>query len=327
MIAKQRLSPSAFLLSYGFLIAIVVMVAIFSLYSPNFFSLKNALFILHAAAPSMILATGVAFVLMTGKIDISIGSTAYLSAAIGVMLMRGLHVNPILAMLIVLPIGAFLGAINGFVVVVLKVNPLIATLGSYFTFRGLALQVSNSMTISIPAQLGNLGSLRIGPVFVDILFAAFVLAIFQLIHTRTVFGRHVMAVGNGAEVAQKVGIPVDRISFLTFALAGLMASIGGALTMFQVSSLSPTLGQGYEFTAIALLVIGGVSLFGGEGTIFPGIVLGAMALTIIQSGLNFIGASVFVYPLVRGGIIFIAMYADSLKNMSKRQVKVLAEQG
>lgn len=326
MSAKQRLRPGAFLLSYGFLIAIVVMVAVFSLYSPNFFTLKNGLFILHAAAPSMILATGVALVLMTGKIDISIGSTAYLSAAIGVVLMMRLHVNPGLAMLIVLPIGAVLGAINGFVVVILRVNPLIATLGSYFTFRGLALQISNSMTISIPAQLGNLGSLRIGPIFVDILFAGIVLAIFQLIHTRTIFGRHVMAVGNGSEVAQKVGIPVDRVSFLTFTLSGFMASIGGVLTMFQVSSLSPTLGQGYEFTAIALLVIGGVSLFGGEGTIVPGILLGALALTIIQSGLNFIGASVFVYPLVRGGIIFIAMYADSLKTMSKRHVKVLAEQ-
>jgi len=326
MSAKQRFRPGAFFLSYGFLMAIVVMIAVFSLYSPNFFSLKNGLFILHAAAPSMILATGVALVLMTGKIDISIGSTAYLSAAIGVVLMMRLHVNPGLAMLIVLPIGAVLGAINGFVVVILRVNPLIATLGSYFTFRGLALQISNSMTISIPAQLGNLGSLRIGPIFVDILFAGIVLAIYQVIHTRTIFGRHVMAVGNGAEVAQKVGIPVDRVSFLTFTLAGFMASIGGVLTMFQVSSLSPTLGQGYEFTAIALLVIGGVSLFGGEGTILPGILLGALALTIIQSGLNFIGASVFVYPLVRGGIIFIAMYADSLKTMSKRHVKVLAEQ-
>ncbi len=325
MTTKQRPSIGTFFLSYGFLLALVVMVAAFSLKTPAFFTLKNALFILHAAAPSMILATGVGFVLMTGKMDISIGSTAYLSAAIGVMMMRA-HVDPLLATLVIFPIGAALGAINGFIVVVLRVNPFIATLGTYFTYRGLALQVSNSMTISIPAVLGNLGSLRVGPIFVDIFFAIVVLAIYQLIHTRTVFGRQVMAVGNGAEVALKVGIPVDRVSFITFVLSGFMASIGGALTMFQVSSLSPTLGQGYEFTAIALLVIGGVSLFGGEGTVVPGIILGALALTIIQSGLNFIGASVFVYPLVRGGIIFIAMYADSLKNMRKRAVKVLAEQ-
>ena len=121
--------------------------------------------------------------------------------------MMRMHVNPVLSMLIVFPIGAILGAINGFVVVVLRVNPLIATLGSYFTFRGLALQISNSMTISIPAQLGNLGSLRIGPVFVDILFAAVVLAIYQLIHTRTVFGRHVMAVGQWRRGSPEVGHP------------------------------------------------------------------------------------------------------------------------
>ncbi len=327
MAARQRPNPGTFFLSYGFLIALLVMIAVFSLFSPKFFTLRNGIFILHAAAPSMILATGIALVLMTGKIDISIGSTAYLSAAIGVTMMVHMHVNPVLAMLIIFPIGAVLGAINGFVVVVLRVNPLIASLGTYFTYRGLALQVSNSMTISIPDQLGRLGSMRIGPIFIDILFAAAFLAIYQLIHTRTVFGRRVMAIGNGTEIAQKVGIPVDLTSFLTFVLSGLMASIGGVLTMFQVSSLSPTLGQGYEFTAIALLVIGGVSLFGGEGTILPGILLGALALTIIQSGLNFVGASVFVYPLVRGGIIFVAMYADSLKNMRKRLVKVLAERG
>ena len=119
---------------------------------------------------------------MTGKIDISIGSTAYLSASIGVMLMMRMHVNPALAMLLVIPIGAILGAINGFLIVGLRVNPWIATLGSYFTFRGLALQISNSRTISIPEHLGNLGSLRIGPVFVDILFAAVVLVIYQIIH-------------------------------------------------------------------------------------------------------------------------------------------------
>jgi ribose/xylose/arabinose/galactoside ABC-type transport system permease subunit len=134
-----------------------------------------------------------------------------------------------------------------------------------------------------------------------------------------------MAIGNGSDIAQKLGVPVDRTSFLTFVLSGLMASIGGVLTMSQVGSISPSLGSGYEFTAIALLVIGGVSLFGGEGTIVPGIVLGALTLTIIQSGLNFIGASPFVYPLVRGGIIFIAMYADSLKNAVARRVRLIPE--
>ena len=325
MSAKKRLTVGTFLLSYGFVITLVAIVILCSVASPAFFTFKNAVFILHASAPTMILATGVAFVLMTGKMDISIGSTAYLSAGVGIMLMVHAHMSPLPACLIIFAIGAVLGAINGFIVVVLRVNPLITTLGTLFTFRGLALQITNSLTISIPASLSEFGSIRVGPIFLDILIACVVLVAYHVVHTRTVFGRHVMAVGNGVEVAQKVGVPVDRTTFLTFVLAGLMASVGGVLTMAQVGSISPSLGQGYEFTAIALLVIGGVSLFGGEGTILPGIVLGALTLTIIQSGLNFIGASPFVYPLVRGGIIFVAMYADSLKNAVARKVRLIPE--
>jgi ribose transport system permease protein len=325
MLARKRLTPGTFLLSYGFPLTLVVIIALISVVSPAFFTFKNAIFILHAAAPTMILATGVALVLMTGKIDISIGSTAYLSAGIGIMLMTHAHMNPILACVIIFALGAILGAVNGFIVVVLRVNPLITTLGTFFTFRGLALEITNSLTITIPSRLSNFGSIRFGPIFLDILIAGAVLAVYQIIHTRSVFGRHVMAVGNGGDIAQKLGVPVDRTSFLTFVLAGLMASIGGVLTMAQVGTISPSLGQGYEFTAIALLVIGGVSLFGGEGTIVPGVLLGALTLTIIQSGLNFIGASPFVYPLVRGGIIFVAMYADSLKNAIARKARLIPE--
>ena len=153
---RKRFTLGTFLLSYGFLITLVAMVVLFSLVAPTFFTFKNAIFILHASAPTMILATGVAFVLMTGKIDISIGSTAYLSAGVGVMLMTRAHMSPLPACLIIFTLGAILGAVNGFIVAVLRVNPLITTLGTFFTFRGLALQITNSLTISIPEGLERL---------------------------------------------------------------------------------------------------------------------------------------------------------------------------
>jgi ribose/xylose/arabinose/galactoside ABC-type transport system permease subunit len=106
-----------------------------------------------------------------------------------------------------------------------------------------------------------------------------------------------------------------------FVLSGLLASIGGILTMIQVGQVSPTMGSGYEFSAIAMLVIGGVSLFGGEGSIIPGIILGGVTLTVIETGLNFVGANPYLYPFVRGGIIFIAMFADSLKTLVRPKVK------
>ncbi|MGO9308041.1 MAG: ABC transporter permease [Spirochaetia bacterium] len=324
--ATRRSRRGSFFLTYGFLLALIGIIILVSIAAPRFFTLTNAIFILHAAAPTMILATGIAFVLMTGKIDISVGSIAFLSAGVGIELMLHGHVNSVAAVPFVFFIGALLGAFNGFIVVVLRVNPLITTLGTLFMFRGLALQITNSLTISIPENLSNFGSLRLGPIFIDIFIAAAFVALYHLIHTRSVFGRQVMAIGNGTEVAQKLGVPVDRTVFFTFVLSGFMASIGGAFSMFQIGSISASLGQGYEFTAIALLVIGGVSLFGGEGTIVPGILLGALTLTIIQSGLNFIGASVFAYPLVRGAIIFFATYADSLKNRLQRPARLLTEE-
>lgn len=163
MLDKRRFTFGNFLLSYGFLITLVAMVVLFSVVAPTFFTFKNAVFILHASAPTMILATGVAFVLMTGKIDISIGSTAYLSAGVGVMLMTHAHVGTVPACLVIFALGALLGAVNGFIVAVLRVNPLISTLGTFFTFRGLALQITNSLTISIPEGLSNFGSIRLGP--------------------------------------------------------------------------------------------------------------------------------------------------------------------
>jgi ribose/xylose/arabinose/galactoside ABC-type transport system permease subunit len=272
-----------------------------------------------------VLATGLAFVIMTSKLDISVGSTVFLASAIGAILISRMHAPIPLAILAVLGIGLLAGAINGFTVVVLRVNPLIGTLGTMMALRGLALQLTNSMVISLPQNLRALGGTRVGGVYIDIIFAAVVLVIMHIVHTRTTFGRQVMAIGNGAEVAERLGVKVNRVTFWAFLLSGFMASVASIVLMLQLGAVSPDAGSGYEFSAIAMLVIGGVSLFGGEGTIIPGIILGGFTLTVIQAGLNYVGASVYVYPFVRGGIIFIAMFADALKAKVKVRVKMISE--
>ena len=134
-----------------------------------------------------------------------------------------------------------------------------------------------------------------------------------------------MAVGNGQEIAARLGVPVKRVIFLTYMLSGLMVSIGGLLQLMQVSIIVSREGQGYEFTLIASAVIGGVSLFGGEGNMIPGLILGGTALVIVENGLTNLGVTPYLYPLVRGGIIFLAMYADSLKSRVTKRVHVLSE--
>jgi ribose/xylose/arabinose/galactoside ABC-type transport system permease subunit len=310
-------------LSYGFIIVLVVMFIGYSVGTKYFFTLGNLISILHAAAPTMMLASGLALVIMSGKIDISVGSISFISAVIGASLITHHNVPPLLGLLIIVVIGAMCGALNGFIVVYLKVNPLITTMGTLFTLRGAGLRIASGREMSIPSLFKNLGNFSIGPLYIDIVVAVGVLLLVHILHTRTTFGRHIMAIGNGVEVAQRLGIRVPRVTFLTFMLSGFLASIGGIFSMFQLGSVTPFMGEGLEFTAIAVIIIGGISLFGGEGAIIPNLMLGVLTLVIIENGLNHLGASPYVYPFVRGGIIFIAMYADSLKSRVQTKVKVL----
>lgn len=315
-----------FFFSYGLFIVLGLVIIYFSVAAPNFFRFTTLISTLHNAAPIMVVASGLAFVIMTSYIDISVGSIMFLSSAVGVYLISRLGYPFWIGILAALIVGIISGAINGFITVVLHVNPWVTTLGTQMAFRGVALQLTGSSVISLPSQWHMLGNKRIGPIYVDIIIALIVLLITFLIHTRTPFGRHVMAIGSNAEVAKRLGVKVNLDRFLTFVFSGFMASVGGLLMMFQLGAVSPSSGSGAEFTAIALLVIGGVSLYGGEGTILPGVLVGGFAMTIIEAGLNYIGASVYVYPFVRGGIIFIAMFADALKLRIKPKVKMMEEE-
>jgi len=312
---KQYLDVLYFIVSQGFVIAMVLLFIVFSIIARNFLTLANMIRILHTIAPLLILATGLALVIMTGNIDISVGSIAFLSSGIGIVLMAHYNIPSYVAVPLIVVVGLILGALNGFLVVVLKVNPLIVTLGMMFMLRGVALQLTNSMVISAPKELQRLGYAKIGTIFIDVIIVVIILFLVHFFHIRTPFGRHIMAIGNGANIAGWLGVKVPKIIFLAFVISGFFASLGGIFVMSQVGAVTPTMGQGYEFSAIALIVIGGISLFGGEGSIIPGLLLGGVTLGVIENGLNMVGASPYTYPFVKGGVIFIAMYADSIKRV------------
>jgi ribose/xylose/arabinose/galactoside ABC-type transport system permease subunit len=261
----------------------------------------------------MVIASGLALVVMTGKLDISVGSTAFLTTSIGTILMVRNGVDPITTLIILLAIGALIGALNGLIVVVLRISPLIATLGTMIILRGVGLELTKSTTISLPEDVRRLGNASIGPIFVDILIALAIMLIIHIVHTRTSFGRWITALGNDQDTAARLGIRVNVVSFMSFVLSGLLATIGGVMTLVQVGAASPSIGSGLEFTAVSVIVIGGISLFGGEGSILPGALRGVLILEIIRNGLNFMGADPYAYRFVNGAIIFIAMYADSLR--------------
>ena len=312
MTARQKFAD--FLLRRGFFVVFAVIFVFFSLATPHFFQADNILNIFSAMDPLAITASGLALVVMSGRLDISVGSTAFLSCAIGALLMNQIDLNPALAAVIVVCCGALLGAVNGFIVVVLKVNALVATLSTMIAFRGVALALTDALLVQLPPPIRFLGNSRLGPIPLDIFVMLVVLALVHLLQTRTAFGRQIMAMGNDIAVARKIGLPVDRTGFLSFVLAGALASIGGILTTIQNGAVSPFLGNGLEFTAVAVVVVGGISLLGGRGAILVSIIPGAFIFEMIRNGLTNLGADPYSYRLVGGAVIFAAMYADALKS-------------
>ncbi|MEM8855526.1 MAG: ABC transporter permease [Pseudomonadota bacterium] len=302
-----------FALDYGFPLVLVALVAGFTFAAPSFIAPANVIGLLHAMAPVAIIATGMAIVVMMGKLDISVGSIAFVAMSCAAVAITDYGLPIPLAVVLAVIIGAVLGAVNGFVVSVLKVNPLIATLGSMIAFRGLALQITNSQVIVLPDAMRGFGNWTVGPLFMDIVFAFAIILVVHILHRDTPFGRNITAIGNDEATARRIGIPVGRTVFLSFVLSGTLAAIGGVFAAAQVGSVTTFLGRGLEFTAVAIVVVGGISLFGGRGSVFWGVLLGALTFEVIRSGLNHIGANPYFYELVGGVVIFVAMYASALR--------------
>jgi ribose/xylose/arabinose/galactoside ABC-type transport system permease subunit len=294
-------------------LTIAAMFLFFGIATQHFREVGNIVALVHAMSPLMVIASGLALVMISGKLDISVGSNAFLSSTIGTILMVRYGMNPMVACVAVLAVGALLGAVNGFVVVVMGVNPLIATLGAMIAFRGAALQLTAARTIDLADNVRQYGDLSLGGVPLQILVALAIVATVHLLHISTPFGRHLTAIGNGLDLAARLGLPVRRLTFFSFVLCGVLASVGGLLSTLQIGSVTAYMGIGLEFNAVAVVVVGGISLFGGRGSILRAVLLGALAFETIRNGLNHLAANPYAYRLVGGAVIFVAMYADALK--------------
>ena len=331
-----------FLMTYGFNVVFVLILLFLSLSTEHFFTYENIATVLANACPWIVMATGIVLVIMSGSIDISIGSILFIAIIttniamltqdinnlvgtnIPLAFLSGLGISVGIGIPIILFIGILLGAFNGLLIVVIGINPWMATVGMMFVLRGLALWLTDARTQNIPPAMQEFGKIAYFKEFIIVISLA-ILLVMHLVVTRTKFGRQVMAIGNGEETASRLGVPTKRVRFATYVLSGLMVCAGGILQIFQIGNIHPRLGQGYEFTAIASIVVGGISLFGGEGKIFPGLLLGGLTMVIVENGLTHLGITPYAYPFVRGGIIFLAMYADAMKSRLLTRVHVMEE--
>jgi ribose/xylose/arabinose/galactoside ABC-type transport system permease subunit len=300
------------ILDFAFPIFLILVSLGFALVEPSFLGLGNIFGMLHAMAPIAIISTGMALIVMMGKLDISLGSIALVSMGVSAIMLQSGY-SLFTAIMITFLVGAILGAVNGFVICFLKVNPLIATLGTMIAFRGLGNQITDAQVVVLPDSLRALGNFSFGAIFFDTVICLLLLTTVHLLHQRTKFGKIITAIGNDEATAQRVGLPVTQTVFFSFVIAGTLASIGGFFASAQVGAVTSFLGKGMEFTAVAVVLVGGISLFGGKGSILWGVILGSLTFEVIRSGLNYLGANPYFYQLIGGVVIFIAMYAAAIK--------------
>ncbi len=269
------------------------------------------------------------FVLLTAGIDLSVGSIMFLTAVIAGKLVFGGY-SIIWAVLAVVIVGIICGSINAFFITRLRMMPFIVTLAALYLWRGLGLWISQTRAMNLPENILQVGSAKLLMIPLPVWVFLIVLIAAHLVLQRTPFGRQIYAVGNDMEAAKKAGIHTERLLFFVYVICGLCATIGGFVLLAQSGAVNPKFGQQREFDAISAAVLGGTSLFGGRGNVFPGTVLGAILIKTVDNGLVILNANTYIYPLVTSAIIFFAVLIDCQRNrylFSLKRKKIRTESG
>lgn len=305
-VPAARFDRRVFVQRFGLLFSFLLLSLALSLLSNRFLQPANLVNILRQASINGIVAVGMTLVILTGGIDLSVGSMLALSAVISAdMLKKGTAVP--VAVLAALAIGLALGAINGLIITRGKIPPFIATLGMLTVARGLTLMYTQGQPVTgLPDEFRFIGAGSIGPVPMPIVVAGLTFLIGYLALTRTRFGEYVYLLGDNPTAARLAGVPTDRMTVVVYALSGLCAALAGLVLIARLDSAQPVIGQGYEFSAIAAVVVGGTSFSGGEGSL-GGTLLGALLIETLNNGLNLLNVSSLWEQVVKGVVIALAL--------------------
>lgn len=313
-IPAKRWLTKEWLLEQKSLIALLVLIAVVSSLSPNFFSLNNLFNILQQTSVNAIMAVGMTLVILTSGIDLSVGSLLALTGAVAASIV-GLEVNALVAVAAALALGAAIGACTGIIVAKGKVQAFIATLVMMLLLRGATMVYTNGSPVNTGFSDASdvFGWFGIGrplgiPTPIWLMVIVFIAAWYMLHHTR--LGRYIYALGGNESATRLSGISVDKVKVIVYSLCGLLAALAGVIEVARLSSAQPTAGTGYELDAIAAVVLGGTSLAGGKGRIV-GTLIGALILGFLNNGLNLLGVSSYYQMIVKATVILLAVLVDN----------------
>jgi ribose transport system permease protein len=301
-------------LAFGSLIAIFVF---FAFASPNFMTFSNITGILFSTVVIGTLAIGTTFVIVTAGIDLSIGTGMALCAVMSGVFLVNWHLPLPIGVAGAILFGGLIGFVNGFNVAILKIPPFIATLAMMLVAQGLALVISNSAPIyftDVPGYSAiSTGNLIPGVNFPNAVIILTVVAVIAaVVLNKTVLGRYTYSIGSNEEATALSGINTKKWLIIIYTLAGLFIGLAGVMISARLGSAQPATGMGYELQAIAAVVIGGTSLFGGKGTIV-GTVIGALIMSVLNNGLQIVSVPQEWQNVILGGVILAAVYADNIR--------------
>lgn len=287
----------------------------FATQTERFMQERNLVNILQQNASTIIVAVGMTLTMLVGGIDLSVGSVAALGGAVsaGLMVNNGLPFE--LAVLLTLAMGFGVGLVNGALVVFGRLPPFVATLAMLGIARGLTLLYTDGRPISGMGESytfwgrGTVPLPILGDVPSPIIVAAVVVIVFTLLMNQSRFGLRVYAIGGGEETARLAGVPVNRIKLITYGLSGMLAALAGILLTARLFSAQPQLGVGLELDAIAAAVLGGVSLFGGVGSV-PGALAGALFIGVLNNGMNLLRVASYQQQMIQGAVLVLAVSLD-----------------
>lgn len=291
---------------------------LFAQRSAGFADWGNVRNILLDASPTIICAVAMTFIVITRGIDLSIGSVSNMALAAMVVTSAGTGLPAALAYPVGIAVGAVAGLVNGLIIARAGINPLIVTLGTMTLYRGIGLHLTGATLHPVDGPLTLLGRAQLLGIGLPIWLALAVVVCGAVVLSRTIAGRHLLAMGDSPRSARETGIAGNRLLLAIYTAAGIAGAVAGIIVVGRVGVLTSELGFGFEFTVITAVVLGGTSLFGGRGTIV-GSALGAILLTTIQNGLNLMGADPYYYDVVRGAVLMAAVSADTIMTRLARR--------
>ncbi|GFI10655.1 ribose import permease protein RbsC [Lachnospiraceae bacterium] len=310
---RQSKLNMEFARKYGILIVLVAMWSILMIVSPTFRTTKNAVNILRQVSVNGIIAIGMTFVIMTGGIDLTVGSLVAVAGVVSGSILVANPSNVILAVAAGIVVCALFGAMNGFFVAYMEVPPFVATLAGMTIARGFAYVYSDGK----PYTLASEGFSWIGKGMAPIVIFIIILIVCHMFLSKMKFGRYIYAVGGNVKAAEASGVKVKHILMRVYILSGVLTGIAGIVLASRTNSGQPAVGTGYETDAIAAAVIGGTSMTGGIGTI-PGTLIGILIIGTLNNGLNLLDVSSYYQQIIKGLIILGAVCFDIMsKKISK----------